>query len=174
MAHEIERVDEGLVYLALAAGNAKRAHERMGADGLDPIPVRTLNEWKNTVYPERYAAVLAEKEQWRREQGAERLADLSQQTLEAYEEVLQRFRRAVRAGDHVGARDFGGAMKNASAAFATFTDKENVARDRPTSIVDHRSSEDAWRDLAHAFPGLIVEGTAEEVGDPAELPGGDS
>jgi hypothetical protein len=104
---------------------------------------------------------------WRREQGAERIQDEAQQLVESVAKARRRFDEACDTKQGSLARDFGGALRNAAAAFATFIDKENIMGDRPQIVTEERGMdlmeiERAMRQIRELTEGPVVDAEVVE------------
>jgi hypothetical protein len=107
--HDLSAVDEGLIYLAMNYGKARKASRKMAEDGLTPIPPATLDYWKKVSHPGRYEQLRAEMEKRRDLNAAERMDALVSRALDIEEQVLEQTAETL---DKIDARDLPNAFKN--------------------------------------------------------------
>lgn len=143
----------GLLALALAGGNARRASELCG------VPESTLKRWRvqDAAEYERARIEVAPKLE------AVILSDMREFVLEASRVkavALQKTLEALEA-DEIPKRDLPGALRNITTAEAISVDKIMVLSGRPTSVVEHRSLGQLVARLAAI--GAVVDGSAEEL-----------
>lgn len=165
-----DRLERGLLVLALCGGNARQAEQQLLL--LDP-PVKishdALGKWK-TKYAERYAEIHAEHV-------AELEAVIVQQVREAIlvagtlqSKVLAALLLKVDAGD-MDAKDLANVLKSAGVTLGINVEKMLLLTNRPTVIAEKRDITELLQSLARRVPGLIVDGTAEDIVAPALGPG---
>ena len=128
------------------------------------VPHQTLALWVTSSHVGRYEHIRSEvvprvyaKLAQEAEDLARKYAEAEQATLDRYEEELPN----LKAGEVANA------LRNLATSRGISTDKANVLRNRPTQIVERRSSSEILRRLAEIG---VIEGTAEEI---RELPDGD-
>lgn len=163
---ELER---GLQALVLADGRSKKAAERLAAAG-EPIPERTLREWRN-VHAERYAELEADRDAWT----AARMADESEWLAAGYAEGEARLLRNILARpdeelQKLSPNVLAQAARNLSISRGVSIDKANELRRRPTRPDGNVASlTQLLNSIRSKFPGVVdvnpqlVESTAEEV-----------
>lgn len=160
-----EEVDAGLMMLAFCGGNSGEASRRLKEQGYN-LSDRVLRKFRSTTYPERYAELHRTRAQEIEDVIVTKMRETALQAADVQQRALE---KTVEQLDNGELRDASTAARNAAVVQGIATDKLLTLTGRPTTVVEHRDAEDVLRGLAQRFPGLIVEGTAEE--DPApELP----
>ena len=160
--HSPEVVDSALLAYAMT-GNAKAASEQLGAEGIR-VPRRTILDWAR----DKHAARFAELQQKHAQEiegvviGNARRAALraSEVGMAALELEAER----IAAGD---VRDAAASSRNAFVGFGIALDKLLVMTNRPTSITEHHTGEEALRNLASR--GRIIESDAVEIENEEEV-----
>ena len=152
-------VDKALTTLAYCGGNAVRAGKLTG------IPETTLKEWRRETHRDRYQEI-AERERPRLEALA---VDQAVSTIiragELEHGIMDRLADAVN-DDETKAKELtelAGALQRVTTSKGINGTKLLELTGRPTQITEHRSATDTLRSLAQRFPGLVIDGTAEEV-----------
>jgi hypothetical protein len=154
--HDIDSIDQGLIYLARAYGKARKASRLMAEDGLVPIPASTLDHWKKVAHPERYERLRAEWEKRRDMDAAERMDALRNRAIEVEEDILEKTAEKL---DKIDARDLPNAFKNLAIGSGILQDKSDGLKGKPAHVVEHRYSV-AEIDAALAKLGVTVDGAA--------------
>lgn len=157
-----EEIERGLHAVALAGGNASRAHDELKAQGL-AVSRQTLHKWATELHADRYEHVRLEvlpriygKIAQETEDLTRRYAKAEHKTLDRYEEELPN----LKAGEVASA------LRNLATSRGISTDKANVLRDRPTAIVEHKSASEILRRLTEIG---VIDGTAEELPSAADV-----
>lgn len=154
-----DQIVAGLTALALNGGNASRAAEQLQAAGLE-ISHDTLTRFKNSRFPRRYR------------DACDRLAPQVENVVVNYhrELAVQAAHAAQRAVALETERLAAGEVKDAAKSAQNLATTAGIAVDkvlsltgRPTSITEHRTPEQAFKRLQSLVPGLVFEGSAEEM-----------
>lgn len=132
--HDLSAVDEGLVYLAMNYGKARKASRRMAEDGLTPIPPATLDYWKKVSHAERYEQLRAEMEKRRDLNAAERMDALRNRALDIEEDLLDKTAEKL---DRIDARDLPNAFKNLAIGSGILQDKSDGLKGKPAVLIEH-------------------------------------
>jgi hypothetical protein len=149
--HTPQDIESALTAYAIA-GNSLKASEMSGYSD------RTIRKWCER-YPEKLARIEAQRaplidallvDQYRR---------TGLHALEVTGKALRKTEEALEAGT---LKDPSAAAKNAATVSGIFTDKVAVMEGRPTSIIEHRSSDDVLRDLER---GGFIDSTAHSIED---------
>jgi hypothetical protein len=133
--HDIDSIDQGLIYLARAYGKARKASRLMAEDGLQPVPPSTLDHWKKVAHPERYAQLRVEWEKRRDLDAAERMDALVSRALDIEEEILEKTAEKV---DEIDPRDLANAFKNLAIGSGVLQDKSDRIKGKPAAAIEHR------------------------------------
>jgi hypothetical protein len=133
--HDIDSIDQGLIYLARAYGKARKASRLMAEDGLQPVPPSTLDHWKKVAHPERYEQLRTEWEKRRDLDAAERMDALVSRALDIEEEILEKTAEKV---DKIDPRDLANAFKNLAIGSGVLQDKSDRLRGKPAVVVEHQ------------------------------------
>ena len=133
--HDLTAVDEGLCYLALCYGKARKASRAMAADGLTPVPAATLDYWKKVSHPKRYEQLRQEVEKRRDLDAAERMDALVSKALDIEEKVLKQTDENL---DKIAPRDLPNAFKNLAIGGGVLQDKSDRIKRRPAEVAEHR------------------------------------
>jgi hypothetical protein len=157
-----EQIDRALLELAIC-GTSTEARRRLAAQGLQ-VSDRTLRDWKQVRYPDRYRQIA--------EQHARQVEDvIVQQARETAlfaghveRSALAAELKAIEAGK---VRDHSASARNASTVKGINVDKLLTLSGRPSQVVEHRQADDLLRKLAVIAPGVVtVESEAEELPEP--------
>lgn len=164
-SYSAEQVEAGLMALAAWRGNARRASADLAERGIR-IPWRTLYDWRRS-----HADRLAELEEQVLPQIRSRLAreqeSIASQAARTTIKLIQRLEQ--RAGE-IAPRDLAGAVRNMEVTAATAIDKHSVLHGLPSEIRQTDSAEDVLKRLQQKYPGMFIEGSAEEIDDAEVVP----
>ncbi|MDP9143763.1 MAG: hypothetical protein M3N43_03555 [Actinomycetota bacterium] len=139
--HDINAIDQGLIYLARAYGKARKASRLMKEDGLTPIPPSTLDHWKKNAHVARYEQLRAEWEKRRDLDTAERMDALVSRALDIEEDILEKTAEKV---DKIDPRDLANAFKNLAIGSGVLQDKSDRLRGKPAGVIEHRHDVYHW------------------------------
>lgn len=160
-------VEKALCVIAYCGGNTVRAHEQLASIGVH-IPRSTLKDWRVDGYAERYQQI--RREHWREieRRNREEMPSIIAALQDLEHEAIEKAREALHAGE---VKDMGSFLRNVTTSKGINVDKHSALIGRPTSIVEHRNSEDVLRSLASLGH---IEGTAEEdsLSDSVSVPDG--
>lgn len=160
-----QEIRDGLTEMALSGGNSRLASRRLKVRGLS-IPHQTLQSWVSKTQLERYDEVRREVVPRVHARIAAEHEDLARLEAEAERKALEVF---LSKAENMSAAEASTAGRNWAVTRGISTDKANTMRGKPTGIVEHRvTAKELWRSLSKGVPGLVVEGTAEEI-SPAEI-----
>lgn len=148
--HPPKRIDEGLLALLLT-GSSVTAAEQTG------IPEQTLRDWRYR-YGKRHAE-LAKK--YGPQLEAEAIASLQEVAIAATRGTLKAVEVATR--DIEGSKDPAATARNLATVVGITTEKALLLQGKPTSVTDNVGTRDILKALGQRVPGLVVEGTAEEI-----------
>jgi hypothetical protein len=142
--------------LAYCGGNARRASDQLATIGVQ-VPWATLRNWRYSQYTERYHEI--RREHWREieRRNREEMPSLIRAMQDLEEQAVEQAREDLAAGK---IKDIGSFLRNATTSKAINIDKHSLLVGRPTSITEHRNSEDVLRSLASLGH---IEGTAEQL-----------
>lgn len=129
-----EETERGLLAVALAAGNTRRAARQLKAQGY-PIPRGTLSKWITSTHPERYEHVRRAVLPRIREALAIEAEDLAREYAEAERLTLEKFRAEL---PNLRPHEAASALRNLATSRGISTDKANVLRERPAQITERR------------------------------------
>lgn len=162
-----KEIDQALIALALAGGNATRAHNALKAQGL-AIPERTLRDWRHTRHADRYHD-LCQKHAADIER--HQIQNLREASIYGLEVTVDAFRLTHERIVDGSIKDASAAAKNIALAMAITTDKMLVLDGRPDHINETRNVSDDLRDLARMVGITYTDSTAEpETAHVALLP----
>jgi hypothetical protein len=157
-SYTAEQVEAGLQALAIADGNHRLA-SRLLAEHEQDIPAATLYHWKidkAADYEQIKATILP--------QIREKMAAESEALAVAYahmeRETLERLNARI---DELKPGELAQVATRIATSRGISVDKASVLRGMPTEITEHRNADELLRKLSTQLPGLIVEGTAEEI-----------
>lgn len=157
-SYDAEQVEAGLQALAIADGNHRLAHRLLAENNTD-IPAGTLYEWKTT-HAERYEQIRADVLPKIRERMAAESEELAIAYAQLEREAIELLKPKL---NDLRPNELAGVQRNLATSRAISVDKASVLRGMPTEITEHRNADELLRKLGSALPGLIVEGTAEEI-----------
>jgi hypothetical protein len=132
--HTPERVEEGLRYLAMNFGKARRASREMEKAGLEPLSPSILDYWKKTAHAERYQTLLAQVIARRDHESAEQIDALVRKALGIEKRILQETDDKL---DTIPAKDLPNAFKNLAIGSGVLRDKADRMRGKPDATVRH-------------------------------------
>lgn len=162
--YTMQEKERGLLMLIREGGNYTRASEQLERIG-GKIPAQTLRWWRENhweIYDrlaEQQAPFLAQRAAADAEEIASQLADLERQVVEKIRLAMPDYHRG----------DLPKVLSSVTNSKTAQYDKmASPLRGRPTTIVEHRDSDDVLNSIAARNPGLIVEGSAEEI-PPAQI-----
>ena len=160
-----------LLTLAHCHGNAKEAHRRLKAAGIN-ISYQTLTNWRRGPYAREYL-----------EQRAHHTTQIDRETADSYREVTQLALQGTRLGIEntitqlkAGTiKDTSTAARNLNVISGISTDKALLLEGRPTSITEQRTGTEILRtleELGHAQGFINGTATEETSESPALGPAG--
>jgi hypothetical protein len=157
--YSAEQIDRALLELAVC-GTSTEARRRLAAQGLQ-VSDRTLREWKQVRYPERYVEIAQQHARQVEEVIVQQARDTALAAAEVERHALAGELKAIKAGK---VRDHSASARNASTVKGINVDKLLTLSGRPNTIVENRNADDLIRKLHALAPTAItVEGNAEEV-----------
>lgn len=153
-------VDAGLLAVA-TLGGSKRASEHLKSVGLE-IPASTLRTWKREQYPRRFTAI-AEAHAPEIERAVITLArDAALNAGMGVSEAIDLERDRMASTD--GVKDASATAQRLSVAMGVQVDKMLILQGRPQQITEHRrDAAETFEEIADRYPGLFVDGQAEEI-----------
>lgn len=163
-SYNAEEVEAGLMELACWHGNTRQASRTTG------IPQQTLQDWK-TRHADRLEALEAQIVPRIREKLAAQYEQIATRSAEIALEGLDQFATEMPS---LPVKELAGAIRNITTSGAIGVDKASLMRGLPTEIRETRNADDILKTLSQKFPGMFVEGSAEEMsqeiaeGQPAE------
>jgi hypothetical protein len=164
--HEPEDVAHALATLALCGGNANKARQRLLAGGID-VPARTLLYWRTERFPERYEQSCQELAPQIEAQVVDFQRELAYKASQAAQQAVALEIDRIEAGQ---VKDASASARNLQTTAGIAVDKVLSLTGRPTVIHGDKTGDALLKELRGLAPGLIVNGTAEEITDaePAE------
>lgn len=156
--HTPEIIQAALVAMARCGGHAGRAVEQLAVAGINVHP-RSVNRWRHQ-YPQRYAKACNEH-----------APDIEASVLHLHREIaaqsahtiLKAIRLEDRRIDYGQVDNAARSAKDLATTAGIAVDKVLSLTGRPTNIHEHRTPEQAFKRLQSLVPGLVFEGTAEEM-----------
>jgi hypothetical protein len=162
-------VDRGLVALAIASGNARRASKALAEQGMKVSP-QALRDWRHTRYPDRYAELQQRVLPEIRAHTAELHADLAERQVVAAGCLLDDLMKRIVNEEKMELRDQSAAIRNLDVGAGIHTDKSRDLRGEGTTVVhEHRDVAEILRDLrAEGFElppdaERVIDVAAEEI-----------
>lgn len=150
MAHSQQDIERGLTALAICP-DSKTAAEQTGFNE------RTLRYWR-THHPERWEHILANRARIIDQACIEEFRAIAQKAAHGSLIAVEREIANLQAGR---TREPAQAALNLIKVAATSIDKVALMEGRPTSITEHRTTDDVLRSLE--AKGYIVDAQAEEI-----------
>jgi hypothetical protein len=147
-------IDKGLTLIAHCAGSAQHASEMSG------IPMQTLYDWKTKHHVELYRQIQEREGPKLEALAVNQAREIIVQAAELEKDLITQLaeqRYNLKAGE------IAGALRNVTTTRGISVDKVLQLTGRPTVVTEHRSGDDILRSLKTKLPGLIVNGTAEEL-----------
>jgi membrane-bound lytic murein transglycosylase len=177
---EIERV---LWKVAELNDSPTRAAIALNAEGGKTFRKSTIREWKENTHAERFQEIRAEfRKSIESKTQAKLAADYEDAAIDSLASIRETIRRFNEVSEKVNLenptaqdlRAVAGAAKELATVAGIAGQNARTERGRPTEIYEYRDSDEILNTIAKRHPGLIVEGSAEEITD-AELvpPAGD-
>ena len=154
--HSNEEIERGLLAVAVANGNTRRAQQALAVEGLD-LPRSTLHRWQMETHAERYIQIQADVLPKIRAQAAEQHMELAERGMAVEQKLLDKLEEEV---NEIPSRDLAGAARNVATGTAIHTDKAGILRGEPSVIVS-RGMHEIVRSLK--AKGIVIEVEAEEV-----------
>ena len=163
--HSLEVVENGLMALVVAGGNAAAAHEHMKTLGLPPVAPQTLNKWRRD-NEARYNELRREHAREIEEGMVDAHREVALSAAEVALELVQLTRAQAREGK---LRDPAGAARNMATVAGINVDKMLVLDGRPTVIERRVTADDTIARLVKA--GVLTdvvtlpESAVQEIGE---------
>lgn len=134
--------ERGLLFLAMAAGNAAQAERDLAAIGA-PIPIQTLRRWAKAD-PERYERIQTEVHTRLHHKMAAEAEALVAKAATVQHAYLDRMVAEVA---EIPSKELPKAFQATAVAAGIHTDKSRLLRDEPTTITDNRTADEIMRKL---------------------------
>jgi hypothetical protein len=150
MAYAEADIERGLTALAVL-GDSKQAADQTG------ISDRTIRDWRDK-HPERWTHILANRARIIDQACVEEFREIAQTAAKASLAAVRKEAQNIEAGR---TRDTAQAALNLIKTAALAVDKVLLLEGRPTSITEHRTTDDIMRSLEKK--GYVVDSTATEL-----------
>lgn len=162
-----EEIERGLLVLALNGGRVHKASQELAHLG-HTIPHSTLTDWRDGIHADRYAQLAADAQAKVRERVAAAHERVVFAATDHQLAALDQFRTHLDHGN-IPRDKLAGDIRNLATVAGINADKANIARDRPTQVVEHRGSDELYA----AMKGMgidVIDGEAQEIQDAEEVP----
>lgn len=154
-----EDVESALQLLCLRNGSPKQVEHETGID------CDTVRYWRDRKHADRYQQIRTEVFPKLHAKIAAMHEDIARAALEKQREGLDRLNL-----DDIRPADMPAALQKLSIVGGVATDKAWMGRDKPTVITENRSGTELLASIARRNPNLIVDSTAEEIGEADQIP----
>lgn len=151
-------IDTALTVLAMNDGISIRAAKALKLTGLD-VPASTLRRWRNSEHTERYLAIAKDKAPIIEAKVGRQAWE---NALQAAEVVAKAIVKAEQQLDDPKT-DAASVAYKLSLTHGIQQDKALAVEGRPSVITAHVDAEDILNNLNNLIPGLVIDGTAEDV-----------
>lgn len=159
--HSSEEIERGLLEVAVANGNVRRAAQALAEDGIE-VGKSTLERWYKHAHRDRYLQIQAEVLPRVRAQAAEQHMDLAERGMQVEHRILSKLEQEV---EEIPSRDLAGAARNVATGAAIHTDKASVLRGEPTLITARHDVSEVVRALRAKGVDLdVIDADAIEIG----------
>lgn len=160
-------ITESLMRLIAWAGNCKKAHDSLKAEGKAAPHPNTLANWMNETHAARYDELREKYQEQLEARMIHEFRDVARAAVEVQRLGLEKAQHMLLSNDD---RDPSRTAANAARVAQSMTDKMLSLSGRPTSIREDRNAEEIIRSLA--AKGIIqIPETAVVVEPPAALGG---
>lgn len=153
-----EEIDLGLTVLAMHDGKAQRASEALALSGKN-YPRTTLNTWKLYSYPERYLEIAREKAPLLEQKVTRQAWENSHRAAEVVAQAIDKAEQQLADPK----TDAATVAYKLSLTHGIQQDKALAIEGRPSQITAHVDAEDLLEKLNRMIPGLVIDGSAEDV-----------
>lgn len=162
-AHDEAFVERALLLLAQNGGTITRTRTQLEQQGLHPPSHATLKDWRDERHRGRYLQHLHDS----REQIATLIATEAEEVAiqaAAEERAMLSAITQARENGELEPKDYANILRNVTTTKSLNIDKiASPLRGRPTTVIEHTNPDEILRKLERLAPGLVVDGTAEEL-----------
>lgn len=151
-----DRVQLGLTALALCRGNSTDAEQMLANEGHD-VPAATLRRWRTRDHVALYEEIRANRATQVERTVINDARDLAIAYAELERVAIVETTAKLASGD---VKDPSTVLRNAAVAKGVNIDKFLILDGRPTSISEHRTRDDIFKELEREG---MIDSTAEEI-----------